>query len=493
METVATTEGLVPLSAKEAVMLGAKSLDAYGKLWFPRAYRQGTPPFHTDIGRILYSPSRLNAFEVFRGGAKTTLLRVFTSQRIAYAISRTIMYVSVSQSHSVFSVRWLKRQIEYNAAWAQTFQLRKGSKWTDEIIEIYHGVDETPITILAMGITGQIRGFNLDDYRPDLIIADDILSEENTATAEQRNKIADLFFGALMNSLAPESDCPNAKLVLLQTPLNKDDVVETCLRDISWHGVRYSVFYEQGNSRWEVRLPTAQLKVDKEAAVRMGRYAIWMREMECAIVHSEQKPFQVSNVQFIDVLPDKIRCLIAIDPASSDSATADDNVVMTVGAHGGNIYVLEYHADKGEMPDATAAHFFQQILKWRPFKAAVEAISFQRVLAWFLEKEMEKRRIFIPIDRVQDRRKKVDRILQALGGVVAYKQLYIYPGMEKLLQQLQDFDPRVDQKDDVIDCLAIGIMALRPYLRDEAFTVDGEARELDEDEYEPAVYTRGCP
>lgn len=493
MEAV-NTEGLVPLSAKEAVMLGAKSLDAYGKLWFPRAYRQGTPYFHTQIGQLLYSDSRLNAIEVFRGGAKTTLLRVFTSQRIAYAISRTIMYVSVSQQHAVFSVRWLKRQVEYNSKWAQTFQLRKGSKWTDEIIEIYHGVDETPITILAMGITGQIRGFNLDDYRPDLIIADDILSEENTATAEQRKKIEDLFFGALLNSLAPVSDCPNAKLVLLQTPLDKKDVVETCLKDPSWHGVRFSVFDEQGNSRWEVRLPTETLKKEKEAAIRMGRYAIWMREMECQIVHSEQKPFQIENLRYIDVLPEGMRCVIAIDPASSDSADADDNVVMTVGAHQGNIYVLEYHADKGEMPDATAAHFFQQVLQWRPFKAAVEAISFQRVLAWFLEKEMQKRRIFVPIDRVQDRRKKVDRILQALGGVVAYGQLYVRPSMEKLLQQLQDFDPLVDQKDDVIDCLAIAIMALRPYMREnDSGTIDGETFEFLDDEYEPAQLGRGCP
>src|SRR3990170_9010726 len=79
---------LVALSPQEAVELGASSLTKYGKLFFPRTFRQESPPFHADIGAALYSPARFNAFEIFRDGAKTSLLRVYASQRIAYAISR---------------------------------------------------------------------------------------------------------------------------------------------------------------------------------------------------------------------------------------------------------------------------------------------------------------------------------------------------------------------------------------------------------------------
>jgi hypothetical protein len=481
---------LLSLTPQGAVAAGAESLRVFGKLFFPKTFRQDSPLFHEEIGGALYQPSRYNAFEVFRGGAKTSLLRVFAAQRISYALSRTIMYVSVSQQHAVFSVRWLKRQVQYNTRWAQLFGLRKGEKWSDEIIEIYHGVDETPITVMAMGITGQIRGFNVDDFRPDLIIADDILNEENTATPEQRKKLSDLFFGALQNSLAPASECPTAKMVLLQTPLHREDLIETCMQDPTWNARRFSAFNEHGESRWPERWTTEVLKAEKESFIRRGLYSLWMREMECTIVAGAGKTFDVTKLQYWDVLPEGMRCIVAIDPASSESKKADDNVVIAVGFKGLDVFVIAYHADTGVMPDACAAHFFDLVMLCNPVKAAVEGVAYQRVLKWYIDQEMIRRRMFVPVELVQDRRAKSDRIIQALAGLVAYGHLHIHSSMSKLMQQLDDFDSTTDQHDDVIDALAIAIMSMNPALR--LSTNDGEIFEDDEDEYEELSFG-GCP
>jgi len=485
----------VSVTPKEAIQLGAQSLEMYGKLFFPKTFRQESPEFHRVIGEQLYENHRYNAFEVFRDGAKTSLLRVFTSQRIAYGISRTIMYVSSSQTHSTFSLRWLKRQVEYNHKWRDLFGLRKGSKWTDEILEIYHGVEEEPITILAMGITGQIRGFNLDDYRPDLIIADDVQTDENVATPEQREKLKSTFHGALVNSLAPETDAPHAKVVLLNTPMVKDDLIESCMADELWRGKRFGIFDENGKSRWEARWPTATMKKEKEAAIKAGRFSIWMREKECQIVKQEHKTFDINNLMYWDVLPDNLSIDGAIDPASSDSATADDNVVGSVGFLGDQVYVLQYSAEKGEMPDKTAAHFFEQVIRWRPLKFTVESVSFQRVLAWYIEREMQIKRIFVPIIRVQDRRRKNDRIIQAIAGLLAHRKIWVHPSMTKLIQQLDDFDPTTDKnRDDVIDMLAMAIMGRNPHMLADESAIEVEMRRIrdEEDDYEDIDF-RGCP
>lgn len=480
----------VEISAKEAVQLGAQSLRAFGRLFHPRTFRQDSPAFHDEIGRALYSPARFNAFEVFRGGAKTSLLRVFTSQRIAYAISRTIMYVSVSQQHAVHSIRWLKRQIEHNKRLTSTFGLVKGAKWTDETIEIFHGVEQTPITVMAVGITGQIRGFNIDDFRPDLIVADDVLNEENTATKDQREKIENLFFGALINSLAPQSEAPFAKAVLLQTPFNSDDLVEKCLRDPQWHGMRFGVFDEEGKSRWEVRFPTEQLKKDKESAILRRQYKLWMREMECQIVVGEDSHFDVKRLQYWDVLPESMMVVISIDPASSDSPNADYNVVMAVGFSGANVYVLDYYAERGVMPDAVAARFFELVWRFRPRKLAVESIAYQRVLAWFLEQEMLRRRTFVPVDRVQDRRRKADRILQELPGLVHMGLLHIKPSMHELVEQMDHYSPDDKaQHDDILDALAMAITSVNPAARE----LEGDYVTLDDElEYED-LKIAACP
>jgi hypothetical protein len=485
----------VPISPRDAIMLGAQSLEMYGKIFFPKTFRQESPAFHREIGEQLYANDRYNAFEVFRDGAKTSLLRVFTSQRIAYGISRTIMYVSSSQTHSIFSLRWLKRQVVYNTAWAQLFGLRKGEKWTDEILEIYHGVDETPITVLAMGITGQIRGFNLDDYRPDLIIADDVQTDENVATIEQRTKLKSTFHGALVNSLAPETDAPHAKVVLLNTPMEKDDLIESVMEDPLWNGKRFGIFDENGKSRWEARWPTETMKREKEAAIKAGRYSIWMREKECKVVKAEHKTFDTANLKFWDVLPEGIRVEGAIDPASSDSKNADDNVVGTVGFHGPDIYLLDYSAEKGEMPDATCVHFFELGLRWQPRQWAVESVSFQRVLAWYIEQEMKKKRLFWVVNKIQDRRRKNDRIIQALAGALANGHLWCKPHHVKFIAQLDDFNPLTDDnKDDVLDMVSMAVTAQNPYLMEDESVIEVEMRRIyDEEDEITDIEWRGAP
>lgn len=475
-----------PLSAitpREAVQLGATSLTLYGKLFFPKTFRQGSPKFHEDIGRALYNPeNRQVAIEVFRDGAKTTLLRTFTSQRIAYGISRTILYVSASQGHSILSLRWIKRQVEHNRLWASTFRLRKGAKWSDDVVEIWNDTLDSPITLMALGITGQLRGFNIDDYRPDLIICDDTSTDEMTATAEQRKKYDDLFFGALINSLAPRSECPEAKAVLLDTPKSKFDLIESCLADPAWTGLRFGIFDENGESRWPERYPTEELRKAKEDYIRTGRTAVWMREKECKIVAEELASFRVDNLNFWDVLPDRAVFVIAIDPASSDSKDADDNVVAVLGFHKDNVYVVEYVAAVGQTPEMVTKTVFEYVRRYRPLGIVVEAVGYQRVLAWFLERAMQEHRVFLPVYQVQDRRRKSDRIIQALGGLSGYGKLWCRPNHTKFVEQFTEYSPTFGGHDDVLDAVAMGVTwSERHNVGD---WIEGDAFEVeDEDEY----------
>lgn len=484
-----TTPEQVELSPAQAAELGARSLTAFGRLFLPRTFRAKSPLFHEDIGAQLYTNHRYNAFQIYRDGAKTTLLRTFTAQRVSYNLSRTIMFVSVSQEHSMFSTRWLRRHIQHNKRLTQTFGLRPGTKWTDEILEIHHGVFDEPITILAAGITGQIRGFNVDDYRPDLIVCDDICTEENTATDAQRKKISTLFFAGLGNSLADPVESPHAKMCLLQTPFHREDVLAQCMADPLWQGLTFPCFGKDGESAWPERFPTAWLQEQKAAFIARGQYHLWMREMECKIISGANRSFDINRLKYWEVLPEGMLIVLAIDPASSDSVTADDHVIGAVGFHGADIYILEYHAAKGVMPDQAANKFFELTYRWRPAKAAVEIISYQRILAWYLEQEMLKRRTFVAIDRVEDRRRKSDRIIQALAGPLSFGHIYVHASHTELISQMDDYDPQVkDQKDDILDMVSMAITSVSPGAR----TIDGEYYEMDERDVKQ-LEVRHCP
>ena len=441
----------------ELVRLCAVDDELYARVFFPKTVRQSSPPFHRKIDEALAGENRYISIMVMRDGAKTSKLRLFVSKRIAYGISHTILFVSSAQSHAIKSIEWVKRAVEFNTKWAQTFGLTKGSRWSSEDIEILHGVDKYPIRLIALGITGQIRGVNIDDYRPDLIVVDDPDDEETTATAEQRKKTSDLFFGALAKSLAPATEAPLAKMVLLQTPLNADDLVSTCTKDQQWLSLKFGCFDASGQSIWPARYPTETLLADKEAHVRRGQLAMWMREKECEIVPEGGASFNPENLKYWDVLPEKLTYIIAIDPASSGAKGADDQVIAVLGFWRADVYLVEYTANKGEMPEAAVATLMEYITRYRPLCIVIESVAYQRVLAWYVEQEMKRSRKYVPVHRVQDRRRKADRILQAIGSVTGYGRLRVKTTHFEFLKQYGNYSPLGRDHDDVLDAVAMGI------------------------------------
>lgn len=473
-----------PLSVDELVELCAVDDQLYCQTFFPRTVRQDFALFDEEITQLLENPAhRYVALKMFRGSAKTTKLRLFVSKRIAYAISNTILFVSNAQKHSIASLKWIRRQVETNERWARTYGLRPGATWNDEHLEIHHGVDGRVVHLLALGITGQIRGINLDDFRPDLIVVDDPDNEETTNTPEQREKTSDLVFGALQKSLAPPTENPTAKMALLQTPFNDFDLIATCEKSPAWHTVTIGCFDDNEESTWESRYPTEFLRQEKREHARLNKMALWMREMECKIISPETASFDVEWLKYWDDtgLPSNLTKYIAIDPASSESKRADDQVIGVVGFRGREVYVCEYTAEKGEMPEAAALTFMSFLTRHTIHRAVVESVAYQRVLAWYIEKKMSELRRWVVVDQVQDRRRKSDRIIQALRDKAANGLLYVHSSHKKFIEQFAAYRPNVDLIDDVLDMVAMAITAHRGY----AVTDDEGIPALNEDDIPP--------
>lgn len=474
----------------EAVQLGAADPLFFAQYFFPNAIRQRPPAFHRDIWESLVDPeNRYVAIKVFRGGAKTTTLRVFTALRIAYGFSRTILFVSASQSHAVKTIEWLKKAVEFNRLFSTTFGLEPGKKWSSEDIEIRHVTEGHTTRVIALGITGQIRGINIDDYRADLIVVDDPCDEENTATPEYRYKISNLFFGALDKSLVPATENPHAKMVLLQTPLHGDDLVESALRDPQWKSLAFGCFREDvepEESQWEERFPAKTLLEQKAAHIARNQLSLWLREMECKITATESALFKGEWLNYWDMLPDTgMRVYMAIDPAPPLSEEArhkgrntDPQVIVAVGFHQGKTYLLEYSMGRDQDPEDTAVEFFRMAAKWKPRAVGVESIAYQRTLAYFLRNKMRQTGKHYYIQEINDRRKKRDRIIQALTGRASNGCLYVHRSQIDFIQQFTDY-PDV-RHEDILDAVSMAIV-LAGASADEN-VIEGEYERLEEDE-----------
>lgn len=480
------------LGMSEAIDLAADDHEFYMRTFFPKACPSKTPEFHKEIWSALESGRRYVDIEVFRDGAKTTLLRLFSSKRIAYAISRTIMFVGKGQDHAIKSVRWLKSQVEHNRTWANTYRLSSGSKWTDEWIEIvsdlYHDVDGSPvkINVVAYGMTGQIRGVNIEDYRPDLIIVDDPCDEENTATPEQRKKMAELFFGALKNCLVPGPENPTAMMCLLQTGLHAEDLLHMCRKDIMWHSLQFSIWDEKGLSRWPERKPTAEMKAEKEGFIQRNQLDLWLREMEGVLVNPQTSLFRVEWLSYWSTLPEKMTVVLAIDPVppptddqvQKNLHNRDYEVIAAVGLANRRFYLLEYEMNRGHQPSWTIAKFFELAYKWKPLVVAVETVNYQATLKWILQRAMQERQVFYTVEGFDDKTKKTRLIGGAFSGLATDRWMYVNPKQGEFIEQFSTYPACAHN--DVINAVALAVKKLREkgdvVNEEEVETLEAESR-----------------
>jgi len=438
------------------------------RTFFKGTFRQPSPPFHAEVFKILEDPQhRRVALEMFRGAAKTTILRAYVAKRLVYGVSRTVLFVGLSQEHAKASLNWLRTQVEFNRFWTTVFGVEKGRRWTEDVMEIHLRPFGHRATVMALGITGQIRGINIGDYRPDLIVVDDPMNEETAATPEQRRKIEDLVFGALDKSLAPETECPDAKIVILATSLHEDDLINNCHRDPAWASRKFGIFDESGESRWPERFPTETLKAEKEAHMRRGQHylRLWLREMECTAVGEEGSRFRLEWLRYWEALPEDLVTVMGIDPvppvtdAQMEKGLGDRDyeVLAVVGFSKAGYFLLDYSMSRGHTPEWTVAEFFRLLDKWRPLKVRVEGVAYQRTLRWILENAMRNRGRYVQIDSPSDRRSKVHRVDQALSGIASQGRLYVHRAHREFIEQFGVFPQ--GKHDDVIDAVARAVEA----------------------------------
>lgn len=502
-----TPLGREQVSKKELINLCAVDSNLYNHTFFPKTVRQKSPPFHQEIWSLLEGPGRYVNVHVFRDGAKTTTLRLFSSKRIAYGLAHTVLWIGKSEGHAARSIRWLRRQVEYNKFWSQTFNLRPGDKWQDTEAEIWHGTDEYPIWIIAMGITGSVRGINIDDFRPDLIVIDDVIDEENSATEEQRDKIENLILGALKGSLAPASEMPDAKLVMLQTPLNKEDASCKALADPEWKSAVYGCWTEatadlplnQQESSWPERYSSKMRREEKEAAIQRNKLSIFLREKECILVSQETTTFREHWLQFYDIIPPNMRKIMVIDPVPPPTTQQiakgmrgkDYEAFAVVGRHAGNFYLLDYSLNRGHEPDWTIAEFFRLAYLWKPMRVVVETIAYQKTLEWLLKKAMQHQKRYYVIKCYRDKRAKYDRISDGLSGPASQGHLFVRREHVEFISQFRTY-PTVSH-DDLIESVAIGVAELSGI----EFEADDEESARDiliEESHIPALqYGGGAP
>ena len=233
-----------PLTGKGGIRqrLGAIDMEFFGRAYFPHYFSRPSPEFHKELdaiwqqgvlkGQYPITPakikeiSRMNGTKRVaaapRGHAKsTTLTFKGTMHAIVYGYKHYPIIISDSSEQAEGFLDNIRVEFEENEFLKEDFGDLTGKVWRSNVL-----ITSTNIKVEAIGSGKKIRGRKHRNWRPDLLVLDDIENDENVRTPEQRSKLENWFLKAVSKAGDDYTD-----IVYIGTLLHYDSLLAKTLKN----------------------------------------------------------------------------------------------------------------------------------------------------------------------------------------------------------------------------------------------------------------------
>ena len=492
-------EAGLPLTGEDGLRrkLGAIDMEFFGRAYFPHYFSRPSPEFHRELdaiwqqgvlkGRYPLTPadtkaiSRLpgvrRAVAAPRGHAKSTNLTFKgTMHSTLYGYKHYPIIISDSSEQAEGFLDNIRVEFEENTAILEDFGPLAGSVWRSNVL-----VTKTNIKIEANGRGKKIRGRKHRNWRPDLIILDDVENDENVRTPEQRSKLKNWFDKAVSKSGDDYTD-----IVYIGTLLHYDSLLAKTLTNPAYRSIKYKavIQFSQADDLWQQweSIFTDLSNDDRESealaffqahkeAMLEGTQVLWEEKLsyydlmvmrvsegeasfnseeqnepinpdDCLFMEEWFEYYNEAEINFRDPVFDFFGF---IDPSLGKTKRSDFSAIVTLAKHRSSGYMYVVDADiERRHPDRIIADVLAKERWLRASfghgyrKLGAETNQFQ----WFLKEELAKASakagLYLPIEEVQQTSDKVMRI-QTLQPDVKNKYIKFNRRHKRLLEQLTQF------------------------------------------------------
>ena len=157
-----------------------------------------TPQCHLEWWELCCSTKPLVAIAAPRNHAKTTAItHAYTLANVLFRKRKFVVLVSDTETQAIDFLREIKEELKSNDDLISLFEIDTFIKDADSDI-IVSFKDKTKFRIMARGSEQRVRGLKWDQFRPDLIVCDDLENEELVYNKDRREKFRKWFYGALL-------------------------------------------------------------------------------------------------------------------------------------------------------------------------------------------------------------------------------------------------------------------------------------------------------
>ena len=476
---------------------GRLDVGLFAEQFFPHYCRRPPSMFHYEMydllsGMIHNGGGKRVAVAAPRESAKSTIATMFLPLWcICYpeiARKRYILIASDTATQAERHIGDIKIELEANELLAESFGSLTGAGpvWKKEEVVASSGVKLT-----ARGTGGNIRGLRHRQYRPDLLIGDDLENDVNSQTPEQRRKISDWFFKAFS-----KTGGKNVDIVVIGTILHYESLLSSLLVNPVFESRRYQgvIRWSRAQKLWEeweniytdTSLDSAgrtaaaeQFFAAHERRMTAGTEVIWPEyrsyhdlmklrvaegpasfdsEIQNEPVNPRDCLFREEWFSFFDedeLDTSSLQVVAAVDPSLGGKNRHDDpSAVICLGRdEAGTLYVLDADIER-RRPDVIIEDVLELYARRRPLVVGVETVQFQEFFKDVLLHQAAARGIYPPVRGIKQHTDKTLRI-QRLQPLIKSGRLRFQRRHRALYDQLRFF-PRAGH-DDGPDALEMAV------------------------------------
>jgi len=469
------------------------------------------PQVHEEIWELCTTNKKYVAMALPRGHGKSTAITfAYLISTLLFRQRKFAVIVSDSEYQAAMFLGQIKQALTENEDIINLFKIKKNP--VKDIVEFVKETESDIIVemedghrfrVIAKGSEQKLRGLLWNGSRPDIMILDDMESDEQVMNKERREKFRKWMYGALIPALSEKGIIRYVGTILHQDSalenlmpkangvFTKSDELKTWVeRPI---GMWWSVKYAAHNSDfskilWPDRWTAKELRELRDDYVQRGLPEQYSQEYLNIPVDESTAFFRRNDLNSItpDDKKKKLNYYVAADLAISERERADWSV-FTVGGIDENGILQIRNIIRERMDGAEIVETLLALQRtYEPIAFGIEDMQVTKAIGPYLNRAMIERNTFLNVILMKPH--KTDKLTRAqsirarmrAGGVKVDKQADWYATFE---DEILAF-PR-SRHDDQVDSLAyLGLLLEK--------MIDAPTQaELDEDAYRDELEESG--
>lgn len=364
-----------------------------------------SPVVHYKLLDSIFNKNKRLAVMCHRGFGKTTLIAEYLFMYIAvygnlpgFGKVNLALYVADSAEGGAKNLR---KNIEFRYNRSEFMQKYVPSiRFTDTRLE-FENLEGQVLIVKLFGGQSNIRGTKEQGTRPQLVIMDDLYSDQDAKSPTVIENIDNNIYKAVGKALHPK----NSKMVLIGTPFNTREslykAVESGAWEVSVYPIceKYPCTKEEFKGSWEDRFPYEYVKDEYDMAMKSGMIQAFNQELQLRIMSDEDRLIQDGDIVKYDrstVLLNKSRYnfYITTDFATSEKASADYSVISVWAYNNNGDWLWVDGACKRQLMDKNIDDLFRFVSMYKPQSVGVEVTGQQGGFIQWIQGQMLDRNIF---------------------------------------------------------------------------------------------------